>query len=381
MTSPTPAWDSLWLRQPEPAQQPSVTDRRPRRALEAPATPPDSNGAATDEGGERIGDPRRYAVRTFAQVEPRTSTYLLPGVLPDDELVVFIGEEGIGKGLFAVDCIARVTGAGHAVLAISTEDDLERVLRPRLDVAGADVTRCVFMVLDPATLQGQPHLPADLPEVRQVIEEHQVRLVYIDPWVSSVSSGLKLQNTQDARRAIDPLLSLARTAHCSILAVAHPNRGEGDLRARVGLSAVLRQAARVLLYALEPPDDDSRIIVGVEKANAAQRAPATVYRKVPRTHPRIPEPVYALEEETRGAQLTIRQWHERYRTDRDRRTTDRWTSVLAESERGLIQRADIISIYEESGSDAGAADKAIGRWVKAGKLITREAGVYELANT
>jgi hypothetical protein len=146
------------------------------------------------------------------------------------------------------------------------------------------------MVMDPDALQGQPHLPHDVPEVEAVIAEYGVRLVYIDPWVRPVSGGLRLRDTQEARRAIDPLVSLARRMHCSILAVAHPNRGEGDLRARVGLSAVLRQAARLLLYAIEPPE-----------------------------------------------------------------------------------------IYERSGSDESAANKAIGRWVKAGKLLRREAGVYELA--
>ena len=96
-----------------------------------------------------------------------------------------------------------------------------------------------------------------------MLKEHHVRFVHIDPRVSSVSGGLRLQNTQDTRRATDPLLSMARASHCSVLAVARPNRGEGDLRARVGLS-VLRQAARLLLFAIEPPDDDTQLIVGIE---------------------------------------------------------------------------------------------------------------------
>jgi hypothetical protein len=322
----------------------------------------------------------RFTVRTFADIQPRTSTWLLPGVLPDDDLTVFIGEEGIGKGLFSADVIARVTRAGHNVLIIATEDHFETVLRPRLDVAGADVSRCIFMVMDPDTLQGQPHLPHDVPEVEAVINEYGVRLVYIDPWVSSVSGGLRLRDTQEARRAIDPLVSMARRTHCSVLAVAHPNRGEGDLRARVGLSAVLRQAARLLLFAIEPPDDDTKLIIGIEKANETARAPASVYRKLPKKHPMLPKSVWAVEEITDAPRLTIRQWHDQYRNDRDRRTTDRWVQVLAAAKDNLIQRADIISIYEESGSDESAANKAIGRWVKTGKLLRREAGVYELVS-
>jgi len=39
-----------------------------------------------------------------------------------------------------------------------------------------------------------------------------------------------------------------------------------------------------------------------------------------------------------------------------------------------------MSIYEESGSDQGAADKAIDWWLKAGRIVKKEGGVYELGN-
>jgi hypothetical protein len=67
----------------------------------------------------------------------------------------------------------------------------------------------------------------------------------------------------------------------------------------------------------------------------------------------LPEQVWAVEEITDAPRLTIRQWHENYRTDRDHRMSDRWTLVLAAADHGLVQRADIIAIYEESGSNQG----------------------------
>ena len=45
------------------------------------------------------------------------------------------------------------------------------------------------------------------------------------------------------------------------------------------------------------------------------------------------------------------------------------------ADHGLVQRADIMSIYEESGSDQGAADKAINRWPKAGRIVKEEASM------
>ena len=54
--------------------------------------------------------------------------------------------------------------------------------------------------------------------------------------------------------------------------------------------------------------------------------------------------------------------------------------MLAAAKDSLVQRADIIAIYEESGSDQGAADKAINRWLKAGRLGKKGNGIYELPN-
>jgi hypothetical protein len=136
-----------------------------------------------------------------------------------------------------------------------------------------------------------------------------------------------------------------------------------------------------LLFAIEPPDDDTKLIVGIEKANDTSRSPATVYKKVPREHQQLTEKVWAVEEIADAPRLTIRQWHDRYRTDRDQRTSDRWPQVLAAANNGLIQRADIIAIYEDTGSNQAAADKAINRWLDSGRLVKKERGIYELANS
>jgi hypothetical protein len=75
--------------------------------------------------------------------------------------------------------------------------------------------------LDNAILQGRPHFPHDMVEVSGVIKQHHVPSVYLDPWVRWASGGLGLQNTQDARHAIDPLLSMARASHCAWCPKSH----------------------------------------------------------------------------------------------------------------------------------------------------------------
>jgi hypothetical protein len=109
----------------------------------------------------------------------------------------------------------------------------------------------MFMILDNAILQGQPHFPHDMVEVSGVIKGHHVRFVYIDLWVSSgpADSGCRTLKTPGV-----PSIRCCRWQSITlrwVLAVAHLNRAEGDLRARVGLSAVLRQVAQMLLFAID----------------------------------------------------------------------------------------------------------------------------------
>jgi hypothetical protein len=53
-------------------------------------------------------------------------------------------------------------------------------------------------------------------------------------------------------------------------------------------------------------------------------------------------------------------------------TSPQPTPHNAGSDYGLIQCADIIATYEDSGSNQATADKAIGRWVDTGRLIKKE---------
>ena len=92
---------------------------------------------------------------------------------------------------------------------------------------------------------------------------------------------------------------------------------------------------------------------------------------MPRDHSLLPEKVWAVEEITDAPRLTIRQWHERYRTDRDHRRSDHWPLVLLLLITAWSNAPTLSTIYEESGSDQGAADKAINRWLKAGRIVKK----------
>jgi hypothetical protein len=316
-------------------------------------------------------------------VKPRPTTWLVRDLIPDGDLTVLIGEEGIGKGLWWTDIAARLTRQGHKGLLICGEDDYERTVRPRLDVAGADTSLIATIVRDQESLTGQPIFPTNTLEVEAAIREHGFRWVIIDPWISTVSSQLAVKDTQSARQALDPLMALARRTEVAILAVAHPNRGEGSLRDRVGLTAALRQTARVLIFALEDPEDNTRLYVGVEKANGSSRGPASLYAKRPAEHRDVGQ-VWRVETLEDDTGLTIREWDAAFHNAKkdDGRTTDRWTHVVVESTKhGMeITRQQVIEIYRKAGAahPEKAADKAIARWLGSGTLVRQAGGRYQV---
>jgi hypothetical protein len=100
------------------------------------------------------------------------------------------------------------------------------------------------MILDNAILQGQPHLPHDMVEVSGVIKEHHVRFVYIDPM--GQPSVRPAQVAEHSRRQASHRSAAvySRASHCAWCSQTHIRTEAKVICARVGLSAVLRQAAR-----------------------------------------------------------------------------------------------------------------------------------------
>src|SRR5262245_18675880 len=90
---------------------------------------------------------------TLAEVQSRPVNWLWDGRIPYAKVTLLDGEPGSGKSLLALDLAARVSRgaamphsrvkpAGPANVVLFNEDDnLADTIRPRLEAAGADLTR------------------------------------------------------------------------------------------------------------------------------------------------------------------------------------------------------------------------------------------------
>lgn len=221
-----------------------------------------------------------------------------PEFLAKDRIVkaainLLIGDEGIGKSLFWVWVIAALTtgtalrefgiparAPGDIVLVL-TEDDWSSIVRPRLEVAGADLSRIKVLCVE-RDGSGAPVFPRDLALIRDA--KPAPIAVIVDAWLDTVPAGLSVRDPQQARLALHPWKELATATGAAVLLVCHTNRVvSANARDRYGATGVLRQKARLTLFAQQ--DEDGALLIGPEKANAAATSvPASKFDITPVAH-------------------------------------------------------------------------------------------------
>jgi hypothetical protein len=321
----------------------------------------ESTGGTGGTGAIQATETSGLYVISFSKIEAKPVEYLLPELLPKEQITVLLGEEGVGKGLYCSYLVARLTSgvSPRRVLLISSEDHPESVIKSRLQVAGARESQVLFMMKDPETLTGVPTFPNDLPVVEQIIREQDIDVLIIDPWLSVIPGNIQIKDTQQARAALDPLNTLARNTGVSIVLVTHTNRQVGtSTRNMYGATVALRQASRFCLMAIEDPNDSEILYVGVEKSNLSEKSPAVKFRKVSAAG------TAKLELLDESLNRSISQLLDTFIQVSDGRVTDKWDSLLelASRQDWLVSRSDVVDLYVEDGSTAEAADKAINRW-------------------
>jgi hypothetical protein len=230
-----------------------------------PWTPP----AAKSIEGEPV-------ITTLADVTPRPVEWLWPSRIALGKLTLVVGDPGLGKSFITLDLAGRVSKgtawpdcpqarrAPGGVVLLSAEDDLADTIRPRLDAAGADVSRIAAIttvkrydlekrkdVFEPFNLTD--HLPA---LERAITQVGDCRLVVIDP-VSAYLGGTDSHKNADIRGLLMPLSELAARHGVALVAVTHLRKGEGPAMYRAMGSLAFIAAARAAYCVTRDKGDET----------------------------------------------------------------------------------------------------------------------------
>lgn len=226
---------------------------------------------------------RRVNLVRMDLIEESAVSWTWEGFLPKGCLTLLGGEIQAGKSTIAMSLAATVTTGGFwpdgsrciapgNVIFWSSEEIVKSVVKPRLMVAGADLSR-IRSIESSLDDKGQPCAfdPAqDIPLLRdEILNLGQVSLVIIDPVISAVSGDTNKAN--DVRRSLQPIVTLAEEFNCTVLGIHHVaknSQGKSTNDRMLG-SQAFAAMARVVLAAAKDEDSDNRVFA-ISKSNISR---------------------------------------------------------------------------------------------------------------
>jgi len=238
----------------------------------------------------------------IADVEPKKVDWLWKPRVARGKLTIFAGMPDVNKSTLLLDISARVTIGGAlpagegkvpqgSVIILTAEDDLADTVRPRLEVAGADLTR--VHVIQMVRKNGQAgrcfDLTKDIERLEELIAQMgDVVLIGIDPVSAYMGRPGKLDSHRntDIRATLTPLHEMASRQGVTVLGIDHLNKTGGTqamLRV-VGSIAFVGAPRSVYLIVRDENNEERRLFLPI-KNNLAKIRTGLAYKVIEKIAP------------------------------------------------------------------------------------------------
>ena len=219
----------------------------------------------------------------MADVEPEAVDWLWEPYIPIGKLTLLEGDPGLGKTWLSLVLAAAVSRGsplpGSAarspanVLIMTAEDGLGDTLRPRLDLAEADLDR--VNVLDGIRGEDGKRTEvtlADLDILETSLDQIRPKLVIVDPIQGYLGAGVDMNRANEVRPLLAAIARLAEQLNCAIVAIRHLRKSGADRAVHRGLGSIdFSAAVRSILVVAEDPENDECRVVAHSKSNLAPK--------------------------------------------------------------------------------------------------------------
>ncbi len=228
--------------------------------------------------GARARDPAgRITYRRVSDILAKPICWLWQGRFARGKVSMLAGNPALGKSQITASMAAIVSTGGcwpvdrtrcemGNVVILSAEDDPADTIRPRLEAAGADLSR-VF-ILD-AVVEGYRgdgseihrafNLKTDLARLGAMLEEiGGAALIVVDPITAYLGDADSHKNAE-IRALLSPLSDLAAKYGAAVVCVSHFNKATGgEALMRVTGSLAFVAAARAAFVVAKDPENEAR---------------------------------------------------------------------------------------------------------------------------
>lgn len=221
-------------------------------------------------------DGRRIALTPATDVKVERPVFMHSPLVPAKVLTLIAGRAGVSKSTLSIDIAAKAThgklqgdwqGRPATVAFAAIEDDAG-IQKARLQAAGADMTRVLFLTVDDtrngSTVSTGLQLPEDAATLRDTLREHDVQLLVIDPITSCIDGNTDKRD--DVRRSLDPLAAIAQELGIAIIGILHFNKGGGYASDKVSGSHAFRDTVRSLILVAKD-DETGECVVTLDKSS------------------------------------------------------------------------------------------------------------------
>jgi RecA-family ATPase len=231
-------------------------------------------------------DERPLTLRAVSEFEALPLEWFWKPFIPLAMVTTMFGDGGVGKSTICIDLISRLTrgklmplckeGAisGSAII-LTKEDDVNRLVRPRLDAAKAKIEHVHmpgYEVPDnPKEFELIDALDSKLDELeRLIIEKGDVRLIVIDP-ANDFVGKFDPHDDKQVRQFLIPLSRLAARHNLALVVVSHINKSQLQAAHHRGLGSVAwRNVPRSAVLVADDPDVGGRKLMVQTKTNLTE---------------------------------------------------------------------------------------------------------------
>ena len=202
-----------------------------------------AHSATTNGASVEVDEMVEVDTTTASDIEIKPILWLWPPYLPQGSVIYVIGDGGQGKSMCSIAIASAVTrglplpGMESALLPPSdviihnTENAWASVIRPRLEMLGADCTK-VHKIND-----DDKRLTLTDKRIEAAIRKHNAKVMVIDPVQSLLGDNFSMNRSESVRPALMHLDKVANRTGCTIILVGHISKGRGKAQHR-GLGSV-----------------------------------------------------------------------------------------------------------------------------------------------